>query len=165
MTRKKQNTTKQLSPLISDSCCRICFLLSGGCGCHSDEWGRSAERLYHSDRKHRDMAKRGRAMQGDGERERERERRRWVKDKGQQKEDEHEEEKIEKQNDNGGEGGRVTAAVSEEKSRLALSWCQSPCVNTHSRHQSGTTAQRSTAQPVNSWHLSHCLHLAVNLYN
>lgn len=88
-----------------------------------------------------------------------------MKDKGQQKEDEHEEEKIEKQNDNGGEGGRVTAAVSEERSRLALSWCQSPCVNTHSRHQSGTTAQRSTAQPVNSWHLSHCLHLAVNLYN
>lgn len=52
MTRKKQ-----LSPLISGCCCGICFLLSGGCGCHSDEWGRSVERLYHSDGKHRDRAR------------------------------------------------------------------------------------------------------------
>lgn len=91
-----------------------------------------------------------------------------MKDKGQEKEDEHEEEKIEKQNDNGGEGGKVTAAVSEERSRLALSWCQSPCVNTQSSsewHRSYSTAQQFTVQPVNSWHLSHCLHLAVNLYN
>lgn len=54
MTRKK----KQLSPLISGSCCRICFLLSGGCGCHSDEWGWGTERLYHADRKHRDRGER-----------------------------------------------------------------------------------------------------------
>lgn len=39
-------------PLISGSCCGICFLLSGSCGCHSDQWGRNAERLYHSDGKH-----------------------------------------------------------------------------------------------------------------
>lgn len=47
---KGKKNKKQASPLISMSGCGICFLLSGSCCCHGDEWVRSTECLHHSDR-------------------------------------------------------------------------------------------------------------------
>lgn len=57
LTKKGMTLEKHLSPLISSSCCGICFLLSGSCSCHSDEWGRSAKRQHLSDGKHRDRVR------------------------------------------------------------------------------------------------------------
>lgn len=79
--KRWREKNKQLSPLISGSYCEICFLLSGSCGCHNDEWGRNAERLYHSDGKHSTREEEQRRARGSE----------WMKEEVQEREDEQQE--------------------------------------------------------------------------
>lgn len=122
-----------LGPLISASRCRIRSLLSGACGCHSDEWGRNAVLLYHPDRKHRDRAR----EKSNGRRERGREER-STKRKQKEKMTMEEKRKSDSKESEDADGDRRLRAEKQVEAQR-----ESMCVNTHSLHQTdtGTTLQ------------------------